>query len=247
VRPSARVVALAAAPVLLPQGRRARRSIPRLPDAAGPRTGVVGDGDGCAPLSLLVIGESTAVGVGATTQAEALAGQLARRLSSPGDAARTVSWAALGRSGAAARHVLRDHVPLVTGEWDVVVLVLGVNDTLGLTPVPRWRATVEEILDALEPHVADGGGLVLAGLPAVSRFVALPQPTRALLGRHARALDDELAAIAGRRERTLHVRTPVLGSGPMLAVDRFHPSALGYAVWAAELARALAAEWLLHP
>ncbi|MGM0386220.1 MAG: SGNH/GDSL hydrolase family protein, partial [Actinomycetota bacterium] len=208
---------------------------------AGPRSGHAGpddtDPDAATPLSVLMIGESTAVGVGVATQEEALAGRLAHALAR--GSGRQVAWTALGRSGAPARHVLRVLVPQVEGSYDVAVVVLGVNDTLSLTSLRAWRATVGAVLDALEPHVADGGTVVLAGLPAVGRFVALPQPTRALLGRHARALDDELAAIAGHRERTLHVRTPVLGSGPLLAVDRFHPSAMGYDLWAAELGRGL--------
>ncbi|HLM69468.1 MAG TPA: hypothetical protein VK358_18145, partial [Longimicrobium sp.] len=46
------------APVLVLQGKRVRRTTPRLPEAAGPRTGAVA-GRG-APVRLLVLGESTA-------------------------------------------------------------------------------------------------------------------------------------------------------------------------------------------
>ena len=59
---------LPAAPVLIAQGRRLRRDTPRLPDAAHPWQGTL---DGPEPLQLLVLGDSTAAGVGAATVAAA--------------------------------------------------------------------------------------------------------------------------------------------------------------------------------
>lgn len=70
-----RVIAFPLAPVLLAQSRRLRRTIPRLPDAELPWTGEL---TGPAPLRLLVLGDSTAAGVGSATQSEALPGYLAR-------------------------------------------------------------------------------------------------------------------------------------------------------------------------
>lgn len=235
-------LAVAAAPVLLPQARRVRRRIPRLPEAAGPRSGhaTPETADDAAPLSLLVLGESTAVGVGAATQEEALAAHLARALAQR--SGRGTKWTAVGRSGATARAVLEDLVPPLDGVHDAAVVVLGVNDTLTLTTPGSWRATVERVIDALTPHLTPGGPVVLAGLPAVGRFTALPQPLRTVLGRHAAALDDTLAALADARAGVLHSRTPVLGSGPMQANDRFHPSARGYQLWGAHLAREIIEE-----
>ncbi|HOY81854.1 MAG TPA: hypothetical protein PLB92_06910, partial [Rhodoglobus sp.] len=72
-----RVAMIPVAPVLVAQGRRLRRDTPRLPDAASPWHGTVA---GPRPLSLLVLGDSTAAGVGADTQDDALPGHLGREL-----------------------------------------------------------------------------------------------------------------------------------------------------------------------
>lgn len=61
-------------PLLLWQGRRVRATALRLPEAAGPRTA-----EGSA-LRLLIVGDSSAAGVGAAHQDEALAGRLAQAL-----------------------------------------------------------------------------------------------------------------------------------------------------------------------
>ncbi|MEO1603455.1 MAG: SGNH/GDSL hydrolase family protein, partial [Pseudomonadota bacterium] len=71
-------IRIALGPLLLTQGRRVRRDILRLPEAEGPREGIVGEGP---PLRLLVLGDSSAAGVGAATQSDALVGQLVAQLS----------------------------------------------------------------------------------------------------------------------------------------------------------------------
>ncbi len=67
------------APFLFLQGSIARWKVGVLPDAAGPKTGIAGDGDD--PASLYVLGESTVAGLGARTHELALAGQFAKYLS----------------------------------------------------------------------------------------------------------------------------------------------------------------------
>ncbi|MEM8598518.1 MAG: SGNH/GDSL hydrolase family protein, partial [Bacteroidota bacterium] len=56
-------------PVLLAQGKRVRRVALKLPEPPGDRESTVGNGP---PLRLLVVGDSSAAGVGAETQDDAL-------------------------------------------------------------------------------------------------------------------------------------------------------------------------------
>lgn len=60
-------------PVLLYQGKRARKNTPRLPEAQGSPSGHYGEGQ--PDLRLLVIGESTAAKVGVITHEQGLVGQ----------------------------------------------------------------------------------------------------------------------------------------------------------------------------
>src|SRR6266516_1669739 len=62
-------------PVLLPQSKWLKRNALRLPEAAGPREGKVGVGE--PVLRLLVVGDSSAAGVGVADQAQALVLQAA--------------------------------------------------------------------------------------------------------------------------------------------------------------------------
>ncbi len=65
-------------PVLWLQARCVRRITPRMPEPPGCRAGTAGRG---SLVRLLVAGDSGAAGVGASTQDQALCGQLVRRLS----------------------------------------------------------------------------------------------------------------------------------------------------------------------
>ena len=58
-----RAIAMAQSPVVLTQGRRLKRITPHLPDAALPWQGELA---GPRPIRLLVLGDSTAAGVGPT-------------------------------------------------------------------------------------------------------------------------------------------------------------------------------------
>lgn len=235
-----RPAALALSPVLLRQGRAARRSIPLLPEAPGDRSGVEGAGPSptAEPLRLLVVGESTAAGVGARDQRAALpcrlAAELARRRNRP------VRWASSARTGATAAYALRALVPAAARDQDVAVVVLGVNDVLALTSARRWRSRVERLVADLDQHLRPGGLVVLSGVPDLARFGALAQPLRAVLGLHSRVLDGEVARVAARHPHVLHAPVPDLVWPQMFSSDRFHPGEDAYATWAAHLADAVA-------
>ncbi|GMA41020.1 SGNH/GDSL hydrolase family protein [Mobilicoccus caccae] len=239
-----RTAAFVLAPVLLTQGSRTLARVPRLPEAGGPTTGVVGASaevgaqePGAAGVGdvvrLLVVGESTAVGVGVDTHEEGMAAALARRIHD--DTGRPVRWTVIGRNGARLRTGRGRRLPDVVGEYDLAVVVLGVNDTLGLTSVGRWEREMIALLERTRACLRPGALVVLAGVPQLGAFPALPQPLRFVMGRHGRALDDVLAEIASRHVDVTHVPTPELDDDRDLATDGFHPSGRGYRRWADRL------------
>lgn len=239
MRPLLRVASaltLALAPVVFLQGRRVRRSVPRLPEAPEPHEGVA-RGEG-APLHLVILGESTAAGVGARSHARGLAGWTATGLAA--QTGRPVHWRAVGRSGASARTTTAELVPrLAGGRADVVVVALGVNDVLQLRRSAAWAADVAALVEAVRAAVGPVP-VLLCGVPPVGRFPALPHPLRGVLGLRARLLDTALRRVGGTAEGAHHVPLPPLRGGHFFCEDRFHPSEEGYAVWGRALGRAAA-------
>ena len=216
---------LPAAPVLVAQGRRLRRDTLRLPDAAQPWQGSV---DGPEPLHLLVLGDSTAAGVGAATQHDALGGNLARELAER--TGRGVTWSAVGRNGATSRDLITDHLEAaVARQWDLVFLTIGANDALGLRSRAAFARDIHTLLTALtgvSPFV------LMSSLPAFFRFELLPNPLRFNLYLHSRSLEDAARAVVATFP-TVHMSPPPPPyTAGFFATDLFHPSASGYRDWA---------------
>jgi lysophospholipase L1-like esterase len=230
-----RPVAVAVAPVIFMQGRRVRRTTPVLPEAAGPREGTEGTGERDAELSLLMLGESTAAGVGVGSHADGLGRQAAAALAAR--TGRAVRWRVAARTGTTASRALARLAPRAGGEgYDVIAVALGVNDVLRLTSRARWERGIAALVSALRPHLRAGGRIVLCGVPDLAMFPALPSPLRIVLSWHSRNLDRGLARVARASAATVHMPLPSLARPDWWAGDRFHPNAEGYRQWAMHIA-----------
>ena len=227
LRRLSRVAMIPLAPALLVQATRLRRDTPRLPDAATPWVGVHPGPD---PLRLLVLGDSTAAGVGADTQLEALPGNLARELA--GRTGRGVEWRAVGENGATTRDLLERFLPAATDQaYDIVFLSIGANDALGLRSRGAFRRDVRRLIDAVRAG-SPGGIILMSALPAFGRFELLPNPLRSTLYLHSRNLEDAARAVVAAQEGA-HMSPPPPPYTPgFFASDLFHPSASGYRDWA---------------
>ena len=216
-------------PILWAQGRHVRRRVPRLPEASGPRRVSVGAGP---PIRILIAGDSAAAGVGAATQDEALAGRVAAHLA--GDF--QVTWQLEAKTGATTADTLRRLDRLDPGRFDVLVTSLGVNDVtrgLGLT---RWMEQQRELL-ALARERFGVDLAIVAGLPPMGGFPALPQPLRGYLGRRARQFSHALEAWI-RHEASAHFVDLHFTLDPsLMASDGFHPGPAIYQGWGERVAR----------
>lgn len=239
-------------PLLLLQALWTVLRTPRLPEAGGLRSGQAWPDDPSrdAPATgedevfqLLIVGESTAVGVGVEHLEDALAACLARalaeRLGTP------VVWSVRGRNGARMGDIERllaagPGVPRAT----LALVPMGVNDSVKLSSLRAWR----DALEAVSAGLLDAGvqRVAFASVPPVGWFTALPRPLRWLLGWRAAQLDRVMLEWADGRDDAVHylpIRFPPLPE--LLAEDGYHPGAEGYRRWALLLADQLEASGLL--
>lgn len=230
----ARPAAAIMAPVLKRQGRHAVSLAGKLPEASGPRTGRCGSGPG---LSLVVIGESTAAGVGVEQMRDSFGVQVAGLLAE--HLGRSVHWHIAAKGGATASHVLRALIPTV-GPADVAVIALGVNDVVRMRSGQRWRSDMMAVVTTIRQRLQPGGLIVLCGVPQVGSFPALRAPLRQIGALRAQRLDDilrtEFAGLPGVR----YLPTPTVGPSGF-AADGFHPNAASYRLWAEHIDRIVTA------
>ncbi|MFC3613121.1 SGNH/GDSL hydrolase family protein [Lutimaribacter marinistellae] len=216
-------------PVLAAQGLAVRSRARLLPEPEGARSGRAGRGPN---LRLLILGDSSAAGVGAGTQAQALSGQLVARLGRH----YAVQWrleAATGRTTADALAALER----VDGPIDMAVTALGVNDVTRGVSRTRFADRQAVLLDRLATMGARR--IVVSGVPPMERFPALPQPLAWVLGRQAARLDGALAALASARPHVEHLHFDMPEDPALAASDGYHPSPRAYALWAEQISGAL--------
>jgi len=220
-----RLAAILLAPIVLVQARGLRRTVPRLP-AAEPRSGGSSAPDA---LRLLVLGDSTAVGTGVEQMADAVAGQIAKRIADP------VAWRVVGASGLTSQQVRDQHLAAAVAEpFDAVVLLVGWNDALRLRSDRDFAADVAGLLDALYA-ASPAARQVLVLPPRFMDFAVLPQPLRHAIGAHIVGLTRTAVRVA-----TEHGAAIVAGfDGVHVASDGFHPDAAGYAGLAERIVAAL--------
>ena len=232
---------LVLSPLLLWQGREVRRRALRLPEAEGARVGVAGTGPVC--LRVLIVGDSSAAGVGAATQSQALAGRLSETLSQRLGGA--VAWQLVAQTG----HTTRDAVDamkiLRLHPADVMVTALGVNDVVAQVSPKKWLSQLDK-LDWLATRRAGVRHIVHSGVPPMHAFPLLPHPLRWVLGTQARHYNEALirwvAAYPDRWTLPLPFEDQMTMAGTLMAEDGFHPGPAIYALWAEQLAGKISGE-----
>ena len=227
---------LALSPLLIAQALRTRARVPRLPEADGAR---IGRAPITAAHRLLVIGDSSAAGVGVATQDDALIGQLLRALHARDHPA--WHWRLLARSGVTSQQAIGLIDDDLVGEGaDLAIIVTGVNDVVDQVPSQHAVRARERIVNLLRNRVGVQH-VVICPLPPIHQFPALPQPLRWMAGadarRHNRALREWVRVRAASigdvsMARLDHVRL----TRESMASDGFHPGEPVYRAVALALA-----------
>ena len=184
-------------------------------------------------VTLVVMGDSTAAGLGAGEPADAYPSLLARRLAADGF---RVDLRVFGVSGARVRDVLDEQLPkALEADPDYVFIGIGANDVTHLTSLGDVRSDMTEILRTLEDR--SGAETVIAGAPDM-RAPAFYEPLRSLAGWRGRQVADAIEDVG--REKDVAVVELAKETGPKFGADPerfhssddFHPSADGYKLWA---------------
>lgn len=222
------IATIGLAPILFAQGRYVIRNIPRLPEPPGQRQGVTGVGQ---PLRLLVLGDSSAAGVGAATLDEALLGQVVTGL----ETTFQVRWSLIARTGATTRGTIKHLEKQPAQPFDAVVTALGVNDVTNGRSVRVWMREQAQLVDLLRSKF-NVQHLYMSGLPPVSHFPALPQPLRWYLGSQAKRFDRSLGKWVQSQPDCSFISFNFTLDTNLMASDKFHPGPQIYAHWGAEVA-----------
>jgi lysophospholipase L1-like esterase len=201
--------------------------------------GLLAFGSDGPALTYIVLGDSTAAGVGGNYE-HGIAVSTAKGL---GERHR-VAMTNLAVSGARLRDVRALQLAAASAlRPDVVLLSAGANDVTHLTSVAAMRAHLRAIVLALRAANPDVR-IVITGSPDMGSPPRIPRLLRGLASWRTRRANQMFRAEAARDRL---VFAPIAEStGPLFrrnrslfAADRFHPNDRGYATWIPVLDRAL--------
>lgn len=208
-----------------------RRRTPRIPPPHGCQRGRCGEGE--ATWRLLVMGDSSAAGVGADTTDETLGPQLAGIIHAR--TGETVRWRNAGANSAMA-YDLRDRILPHIEERDFthIVLAVGTNDMKNYLTATRFKRGFGGLLYAIHARWPEAK-VIWSPVIHMPDVPVLPRPLAWILKLRTQIIN----AMGYRmcRERMAVAATPLpVHSNEGFAIDGFHANPAGYRYWAEHLA-----------
>jgi lysophospholipase L1-like esterase len=194
------------------------------------------------PLSVLVLGDSAAVGYGMESAEDTPPGMIGAGLSHM--CGRPVRITSLARVGAQSSALDGQVSEGLTAEPDLAVIVVGTND---VTHRVRPSESVRLLDAAVRRLRAAGCEVVVGTCPDLGSIKPVPHPLRLVAREWSRRLAAaQTIAVVEAGGRSVSLAT-LLGPsftaapGELFGPDRFHPSAAGYASMVAALLPSMAA------
>lgn len=226
-----RTATLALFPALLIQGNRVKKNTIRLSEAEGARDGITGQGQ---TLTLLILGDSAAAGVGVAHQNDALLGAVVSALQHQYQ----VHWRLEAQSGDTTSQVIQKTQKMVNQKYDVVVTSVGVNDVTRLMSARTWIKQQQQFYQLIQAKFQPE--LIIAtGVPPMHLFPALPNPLSWLFGQYAKQMNLQLEKMVSKQKDMQWIEYDIQKYQSMnleMGKDGFHPSKEIYQIWGKEVA-----------
>ncbi|OTG61972.1 lipase [Acinetobacter sp. ANC 3903] len=226
-----KISTIALIPSLIIQGNAVKKNTLRLPEPEGSRQGMVGNGK---PLSILILGDSAAAGVGVEIQDDALLGAVLNQLQDGYE----ISYQLEATTGHTSGQVIQTVKNMSAQHFDVVITSVGVNDITKLTQPKDWiqkqQQLYAEINRKFMPEL-----VIASGVPPMNLFPALPNPLAWLFGQYAKGMNKNLAKFVQQQANMQWIEYDLERFKTLnleMAADGFHPSKEIYALWGKQVA-----------
>lgn len=205
-------------PFLMAEANQLRRNDPKLP--ARSSQAVLGEGK----KHVLLLGESTVAGLGASSLSTTLAGNF-HQLFGPEFSIETVGKTGMRAQGMHDWYLQNRQAP--TKKTSGIFIFLGANDCFKLTSPTGYRQALEQLLDSLQT-ATQPDWIYLADIPPVHLFPAFSEKMSYYLERQRTYLRLEMQLLAEQRANLIFHPLHMALQPEFFSADRVHPSDMGY-------------------
>lgn len=218
-------------PSLIIQGNAVKKKTLRLAEPEGNRQGMIGTGK---PLSILILGDSAAAGVGVESQEDALLGAVLNQLKDQYE----ITYMLEAKTGHSTGQVLKTAKSMSAQHFDVVITSVGVNDITKLTSPKNWIRKQQQLYTEINQKFSPAL-IIASGVPPMNMFPALPNPLAWLFGQYAKGMNKNLSKFVLQQANMQWIEYDLEHFKVLdlaMATDGFHPSKEIYALWGKQVA-----------
>lgn len=205
-------------PFLVYQAKQVRKSSPKLPSHSSLLT--LGQGEN----HILLLGESTVAGVGASSPIHTLAGNFHHLFG------KSFQIETVGKKGLLVKDALGlylQHRQVQSKKTTGIFLFLGANDCFLLTNPTAFKKDLESLIYQIQ-LATSAQWIYLAAIPPVHLFPAFSKRMQSFLHRQRNYLQSELEKIASINSKVIYHAIPMALQPEFFSADSIHPSDLGY-------------------
>ncbi len=205
-------------PFLAYQAKKVRKSSPKLPSQSSLLT--LGQGE----KHVVLLGESTVAGVGASSESTTLAGNFSRIFGE------TYQIETIGKKGLRVKEAFSlylRHKKSRGKKSEGVILFLGANDCFLLTSPQVFKKELESLIQQIRVDT-NAEWIYLAAIPPVHLFPAFSEQMRSFLSKQRAYLQREMEDIASNEPMVIYHPIPMDLQPEFFSADGVHPSDLGY-------------------
>ena len=152
---------------------------------------------------ILLFGSGLAMGWGVLSHDLALPGCLARAVSSLTGRGSDVDVIAGGEFRAAT--AIRELSTVIMDRYDAVVLTLGLNESVVLSPATAWRRDFDALLDFIAQSTPPRTPIFVVGIQAMTEIGQYDRVVSPVVAHHRRALNRVSSALAAHREHVTFI------------------------------------------
>ncbi|NVJ86033.1 MAG: SGNH/GDSL hydrolase family protein [Algoriphagus sp.] len=173
---------------------------------------------------ILILGESTAAGVGASEPENTLAGNIYRMFD------QNYQVINLGKNGLRVKELIptfQEDLSGLIGDFEGIFLFIGANDCFRLTNPKDFRNKLEYLIKQLQQDLSPKW-IYLADIPPVQLFPSFPTSLQFYLEKQRGFLTGEMQKLATSNPLLIYEKIQMSLDKEFFCSDGIHPSNLGY-------------------